>query len=36
MVRAVSAAFPIPPGDTRYDPRTGGGVLLDSEVRVNR
>ncbi|MFJ4917248.1 MULTISPECIES: Gfo/Idh/MocA family protein [unclassified Streptomyces] len=34
-VRAVSAAFtipPRPPGDTRYDPRTGGGALLDSGV----
>ncbi|MFC8173396.1 Gfo/Idh/MocA family protein [Streptomyces sp. NPDC057325] len=34
-VRAVSAAFtipPRPPGDTRYDPGTGGGALLDSGV----
>ncbi|MFJ8888909.1 Gfo/Idh/MocA family protein [Streptomyces sp. NPDC102402] len=34
-VRAVSAAFtipPRPPGDTRYDPRVGGGALLDNGV----
>ncbi|WP_338673629.1 Gfo/Idh/MocA family oxidoreductase [Streptomyces sp. SCSIO 30461] len=34
-LRAVSAAFtipPRPPGDTRYDPRTGGGALFDNGV----